>query len=521
MYAIKEDTLTALGDAVRGKVGVKYVIVDEPTNVEPFYSITIDTSTVQWDSNLRYKIDMYEILETALGDKRDLTKYYYCSIEYETNNEQAYYIVFGDSGGTSSIIFKNYEGFLNTDGFLYRNYFYLTTLARQSDLDSGATLTYTIKIWACDINKKFIALNKYTPLEMVDKVNGLDTLPTEALTITGDCQYRFAQNGWNWLINRFGDKTTTKNITNVNQMFYYSNLLEEISFDINIAKNATNFTNMFYFNSSLKSVPYIIGPERTQPTGNYSGCLTLGNMFQYCYNIRNIPYDYFWKIVPNKDFWDKNAALTTQSYTYIFQSCYSLREHPDISMLGGVWTSAYSCVYYNLFNCCYSLDKIENLPVLNNVNITSNYFNSTFSNCTRIKDLTFETNEDGTPKTANWKSQTIDLTVGVGASLTSIKNYILNYNSGITANKEVKDDATYQALKNDPDWFSTNFNYSRYNHDSAVNTINSLPDTSAYGTNTIKFKDMAGTLTDGGAINTLTEEEIAVAAAKGWTVTLV
>ena len=68
--------------------------------------------------------------------------------------------------------------------------------------------------------------------------------------------------------------------------------------------------------------------------------------------------------------------------------------------------------------------------------------------------------------------------------------------------------------------------YSRYNHTSAVNTINSLPDTSAYlatagGTNTIKFKSNAGSATDGGAISNLTEEEIAVATAKGWTVSLV
>jgi hypothetical protein len=48
----------------------------------------------------------------------------------------------------------------------------------------------------------------------------------------------------------------------------------------------------------------------------------------------------------------------------------------------------------------------------------------------------------------------------------------------------------------------------------------SLPDTSTYGSNTIKFKGASGALTDGGAINTLTEEEIAVAAAKGWTVAL-
>ena len=102
---------------------------------------------------------------------------------------------------------------------------------------------------------------------------------------------------------------------------------------------------------------------------------------------------------------------------------------------------------------------------------------------------------------------------------------IADYNSGITSDKEVTDDATYQALKNDPDWYTLDYNYSRYNHDSAVATINSLPDTSAYlatagGTNTIKFKGDAGSLTDGGTINTLTDAEIAVAAAKGWTVTL-
>jgi hypothetical protein len=98
--------------------------------------------------------------------------------------------------------------------------------------------------------------------------------------------------------------------------------------------------------------------------------------------------------------------------------------------------------------------------------------------------------------------------------------------NGITEDKFVYDDLTYQALKDDPDWFTYKIAYSRYNHDSAVNTINSLPDTSAYlatagGTNTIKFRGEAGSATDGGAISTLTEEEIAVATAKGWTVTLV
>jgi hypothetical protein len=127
--------------------------------------------------------------------------------------------------------------------------------------------------------------------------------------------------------------------------------------------------------------------------------------------------------------------------------------------------------------------------------------------------------ENGSPRVENWQNQIIDLSSNVGYSTSENKGMITSYNSGITADKEVSNDATYQALKNDADWFTANVAYSRYNHDSAVETINSLPDCSASGgTNTIKFTGAAGSSTDGGAINTMTEEEIAVAAAKGWTV---
>lgn len=114
---------------------------------------------------------------------------------------------------------------------------------------------------------------------------------------------------------------------------------------------------------------------------------------------------------------------------------------------------------------------------------------NTFYNCYSLSRITFETNADGSPIVAQWQDQTIDLTHYVGYSGTT-----------------------------------TSMQDSVYNHDSAVETINSLPDTSAYlasagGTNTIKFKGGSGSATASGAINTLTEEEIAVATAKGWTVT--
>ena len=98
---------------------------------------------------------------------------------------------------------------------------------------------------------------------------------------------------------------------------------------------------------------------------------------------------------------------------------------------------------------CNNLDEIKNLPVIRaNSNQTSNMFNSTFTQDSRIKAMTFEINE-GMPYVANWKSQTIDLSNGVGYNTSTF--VFLNYNSGITADKEVTDAESYEALKNDPD----------------------------------------------------------------------
>ena len=161
---------------------------------------------------------------------------------------------------------------------------------------------------------------------------------------------------------------------------------------------------------------------------------------------------------------------------------------------------------------------------------TSNAFKDTFKDNYRLKNFTFKVQEDGTPySTSNWKSQVIDLSAVGYAQIPSYgqRNSHLS-NSGITIDKCIYDDATYQALKNDPDNYVCGYSsekphhYSRYDKASAIRTINSLPDVSgSSGTNTIKFRGEAGLKTDNGAINTMTTEEIAVATAKGWTVSFV
>ena len=340
--------------------------------------------------------------------------------------------------------------------------------------------------------------------------NGLH-VPEEALVITGNCNYRFAHNSWKWFLELYGDKITTRDITNSSNMFFYSDELTSIPITINCALSTeVSLSSLFNSCGKLVELPKIICKPKE-----------LSNMFTGCSRLCIVPEDFF----ADFDF----SAIETSTSTYsnnigvsLFNSCYSLRSTP-LDFLAHENTyinSAYNSIYYSLFYCCRSLDEVIDLPVnYRDKGITSNFFSSTFSNCHRLKNMTFAVQEDGTPYTAKWKSQVVDLSNIIGYA--AIVSVICDSNSGITADKEVKDDATYQALKDDPDWFTLNVAYSRYNHDSAVATINSLPDTSAYGTNTIKFKGASGELTDGGAISTLTEEEIAVAAAKGWTVTLV
>ena len=340
--------------------------------------------------------------------------------------------------------------------------------------------------------------------------NGLH-LPEEALVITGDCGNRFAYNSWNWFLELYGDKITTQDITNISNMFFSSGELTSIPITINCAlSTAVSLLGLFQNCERLVELPKIICKPKE-----------LGSMFSNCCNLRIVPEDYF----ADFDFSDMETSTSTYSNKIggsLFNGCLSLRSMP-LDFLAHENTyinSAYNSIYYSLFYYCCSLDEVIDLPVnYRDKGITSNFFSSTFSNCNRLKNMTFAVQEDGTPYTAKWKSQVVDLSSSVGYAVTV--GIICDFNSGITADKEVKDDATYQALKNDPDWFTCNMAYGRYNHDSAVATINSLPDTSAYGTNTIKFRGAAGELTDGGAISTLTEEEIAVAAAKGWTVTLV
>lgn len=361
--------------------------------------------------------------------------------------------------------------------------------------------------------------NIFKPIQMAQAIDDIvvgDIIPDEAFVISGVAAYRFAYNGWNWFINEYGNKITTETIKSSNFMFN-SCILQTIPFDINYDPDSFySVNNMFADCNNLEKPPKL---NNLQP-GNTA------NLFRNCSRLRNISDEFAssW----NWGYLESQTSAYDGNQSQMFYYCRSLRSIPMNIIKSGNPYVAYSYSYFPYgFNECSTLNELINLPIpYTKSTWTSNAFTSTFSGCSRVKNITFAMQEDGAPYVVKWKSQTIDLSSNVGHAYST--DYIIGYNSGITSDKCVRTDEQYQALKDDPDWYclTAHLQYSRYNHDSAVATINSLPDTSAYlvsagGTNTIKFKGASGSATDGGAINTLTEEEIAVATAKGWTCTFV
>lgn len=340
-------------------------------------------------------------------------------------------------------------------------------------------------------------------------------IDVEPIVLTGSQMYACSGAICASYIELFGDTISTADLTDTMNMFN-SSTLKRIPFDINYAGAASIYStsslaNMFTDANLLEEVPVLNGARITHAQ----------NLFAKCWNLRYIPEEKF----HNFNF---DSVGASGNFSGMFNSCYSLRRIPMTiinNCMRGQTSTSY-IIYNNMCNNCVALDEITDLPAhmpVSNTAITNNMFsNNTVKNCLRLARFTFAL-ENGAPKVVQWKSQTLDLT-SCGYSV-GTPGALFTYNSGITEDKEVKDAATYEALKDNPDWFTANILYSRYNHDSAVETINSLPDTSAYlalanGTNTIKFNKVSGRNTDGGAIEALTAEEIAVATAKGWTVSL-
>lgn len=503
IYSIEDKTLTALGDAVRNKVIGENLIFNYRTvfnNISRTTLLSPAFQEVYHSPKWRITFHNVEVIE-VIGTEAP-------KLSWASGGSGTHYDLLA-SGALPLTVITQYHG-----------YFYPSNIKCNIDFS----------IECVDENGEPY---KYSPGEMIEKINNLTILPESQLNITGNCNYRFAFNTNNWMIELYGDKVQTNDITNMNQCFYNSDKLQEIPFDINFkltSNSAEIFSKSFEGATSLKKYPNIY--------------IDSNNISKFIFGQgANQEKNIFW----NED--TKLSGFNYESFknylfdvepTWIFDECDWSGPHNDNAIFGTLlpvdWNNSHyikelpsfpkfynvggSGVYYTPWYQldlahCYSLKGIV-LPRPGPQTLTSSPSGFRgINNVLTFKHLKFDIQEDGSVYTAQWKNTTFDLTDGVGYIAATY------YNSYLDSSKRVKDDITYQALKNDDEYWTNDIKYSGYNHDSAVETINTLPDTSAYGTNTIKFKGSAGSATDGGAINTLTAEEIAVATAKGWTVSLV
>ena len=336
--------------------------------------------------------------------------------------------------------------------------------------------------------------------------SSLDAPTASELTIGGNLSNWDNYGAWDWFIIKYGDQITVDSnnkIISLYGAFQYSKLEEiPITFECNMTKdNSISYT--FNGATKLKTLPTITGVVRGMTT----------NTFNSCNNLSQIPASFF-----------TDYTYTTGYFYSMCSNCWCLRSI-DTSFMEQFTTLYTSSLYGNTFayafKNCEQLDEL-NLPIRDTTTeITVNMFYSAFDNMYRIKKLTFDA-----PNPVKWKNQIIDLSHYFGYSDNNRPPHLKEdgYNTTITADK-IMTPANMTSLIGDPDAYPTAVNTSRYKHSSAVQTLNSLPDTSAYlassgGTNTIKIRKYLGGL-GGSSTSDLTAEEIAVATAKGWTVSLV
>ena len=274
---------------------------------------------------------------------------------------------------------------------------------------------------------------------------------------------------------------------------------------------------------------------------NVNGC-NCSEAFRQCHYTKTVPL--------LRSVGIKQASKSKRDISYIFFMCQNLETIPEDWLDWNEWKQFYEeassqDVYISVSNMCYNCFALKSIPKgLLDLLTYARYADNCFGGCVNLEKLENVGYPLSTKSKVDWMSNSIvfcnvrlskftyknDGPSALYNSLIDFKNcgFRANYISvypeyGFTTELKVTDDATYQALKNQNYW-TEDVKYSRYNHTSMVETINSLPEIIKIGsdpqTNTISFKATQGDSTDEGGASNLTEEEIAVASAKGWTVSI-
>lgn len=360
------------------------------------------------------------------------------------------------------------------------------------------------------IRAKKSSTDTYTPAEMATAISSIETgggggeLTEEDLTFTDDLRYFNYYGRMGKIIKKCGSKMKFNSVTNLYYAFWGNDPLNSDFSNWTIDLYKCSLAQCFANQSYITAFP------------KFQGTVTsLDGLFSSSNNIEPIPDDLF---STGTEFICKT---TNDDYHGIFNNCQALKKVPlwfgnmTFTINKDTNYSPYSSVYYETFTRCYNLKELT-LPIFPApAKLSSNCFQQTFEDVRSMRKFVFAPPPAGN-EAVLWTKQTINLA-----------NYDCGFYPSASGSKVIYDDETYNLYKNDPDARVRTLEYSFYNHNAALETIRSLPYAQFVDIpqsdlqNVIKFYGKSGEKTDGGAINTLTTAEIAIATNKGWTVSFV
>lgn len=351
----------------------------------------------------------------------------------------------------------------------------------------------------------------YLPSQMPAAINAIETgggeseIEKAVLAIPKNAYYGtylFANRGWNKVLALMPAEPLKLSASGGCSYCFYNNSeiktlpFTSIQISTSVSNSTGDVTNFFEGCSALTAIPPMTLTNVSSLAYCFSGCSALTELPEVTFNRTSY------------------AGTMYVSHGNIFKNCRKIKEIPQgwmdiINQVGRTNDSNVSSGNFwgsQGFYYCHNLRKVENLWT---PQYTSSYSASRpFDRCSMISKITFNPN-----LTRGWTSGTWNLSVYLGyfANTTDATN------AGLTSATRVTDEASYQSLKNNPDYWTLLPEYSHFNRVSAAETLASLPTVTKA---TITFNGACGSGTDGGAISDLSEEEIAAATAKGWTVTI-
>lgn len=312
------------------------------------------------------------------------------------------------------------------------------------------------------IRTKNGSTDTYKPSEMP---NAILTIAADGIshTFSGDCSSLFAGGYWDFVIEQGGVGLKTAHITDAGGMFSDSEVVQ-IPFEINLGYKTVEYTKDIGPSLSecfFQCENLVKAPKINSYSGGGKGALsTMYRMFYNCYSLREIDLSGIdWA---NYRSYDISEVI---SFEYMFYNCFSLRSIPEATMNELYYGNENNRIY--MFYKCHCLDELRGVRPVYGDTMASNFCTQTY----RLKDFTFCEPVDG----ENRFNISLNLTTCGYNSSTNGAIYMRKYMNDANDEKRIIDDATYQALKDDPDAWTTDVKYSRYNKASALRTIASLP----------------------------------------------